>query len=97
MDAGGLDVVLVSATGTQVEPASVSRLPRTGARLDSRPPALQSLLDSRVSVDGAPLAGATLVAQFGLETLDSRGRYEVLVKEGQTEVWRVAVELAMLR
>jgi hypothetical protein len=91
------DVRLVAMTGEIIASQALSRLPRTGPRLDSLPAALPSLLQGRASGDGAPLSGGTLVAQFDLLSIDAGGRYDVLVREEDTEVGRVAVNLARLR
>ena len=91
------EVVLVSGAGVTIPARAVSRIPRSGPRLNSLPPALPELLGSASAVEPGPLSGGTLAAQFDLEPLDAAGRYEVLVRERDEELGRTTVDLGRLR
>ena len=95
-----VELVPVSAAGPpSLRPETIDRIPRFGPRVETPwyPYAYPPSVAARAPAGAAPLLGATLIAAFDGARLDADGEYAIVVKDGTTELARVAVELAGLR
>jgi hypothetical protein len=91
------EVVLVPrGTTGRVEPRTVERFPRYGARLEN---ALLPVIGSTPTVGrGAqPLLGGTILLTFDIRRLDANGAYDVVLSEAGKEMARARVDLSMVR
>jgi hypothetical protein len=85
------------ATAPRLEPESLDRIPRYGARVSGMPlphPKPGGLI---VNKRTGPMLGGTLVAQFDTRTLMAAGRYDVVISEEGKALARGRLELGMLR
>lgn len=87
------------ARGVTITSKEIDRLPRFGPRLDSEwyPFPYPYTVGPRVPAGSEPLLGGTLLATFDGETLDPKGRYQVVIKDGKTPLARTPVDLGRLR
>jgi hypothetical protein len=90
-------VSLVAPRGTAIEPQTVDRLPRYGARVDGLPLPLPVPGGSPLPGGSEPMLGGTVVAAFDGRSVDPLGMYEVVIEEAGQELARVRLDLATLR
>jgi hypothetical protein len=84
------------ATGAAVEPRTLDRFPRYGARIEGLPlpyPAAANPSPRR----SEPVLGGTVVARFDARLLDRNGIYDVVVSEAGKEIVRARSDLRALR
>jgi hypothetical protein len=96
----GVELVPVGRAGAGIQPATIERLPRFGPRLDSSsyPFPYPYPVAPRVPTGTEPLLGGTMIARFHGNTVDPTGVYEVVVRDGETELGRTwRIDLARLR
>ena len=81
----------------RVEPTAIARVPRHGPRVGD--PLLPTPMPPPVRAFGAsePLLGGSLIATFAGRRLEATGRYEVVIREGETEIARARVDLGGFR
>jgi hypothetical protein len=89
-----VELVPVGVAGDPVLPGTIDRLPRFGPRVnDSRYPFPYPYpVAPRVPAGTEPLLGGTLIARMPGRSIDPKGVYEVVVKDGDKELgrtWRV--------
>jgi hypothetical protein len=89
-------VVLRGASGGVVEPEDIDRYPRYGFRVEGGPRFGAPSAGGGLGL-AQPLTGGTVVAHFGPRAVDTKGRYDVVVVEGEHELARVTVDLSALR
>jgi hypothetical protein len=95
-----VELLPVSSAGARVRPVTIDRLARYGPRLDdSRYPfPYPYTATPRVPSGTQPLLGATLIARFDGGLLDPKGVYEVVIRDGPTEIGRSRrIDLLRLR
>ena len=95
-----VELAPVGAPHPPVPASTIDRLPRFGARVDDSSYLFPYpyTLQPRLVTGSEPLVGGTLIARFQGDTIDARGVYEVVVKEGNTEIGRTRrISLSGLR
>lgn len=80
---------------TRIEPRDLQRIPRSQPRVGG--PASGFPGAPGVAAPGQPVVGGTVLAIFDSGRLDVRGRYEVVVEEGASELARVTLDLNTMR
>lgn len=93
------DVVLQDAADPDgmVEPIATARVPRHSPRLSN--PLLPTPLPPTVRAPNAsqPLLGGSLITTFAGGRLEANGLYDVVIREGETEIARARVDLGGFR
>jgi hypothetical protein len=95
-----VELAPVGAPAPRLQPATVERLPRFGARLEATryPFPYPYPVAPRTPNGSEPLLGGTIIARFDGSRIDPKGVYEVVVTDGKTELGRTwRIELAKLR
>lgn len=92
-------VTLVSPTVTAqpLEPQTIDRIPRYGARVAGLPLPHPQPGGSTLNTRSGPMLGGTIVARYNARLLDVDGRYDVLVSDKGRELARARVDLRALR
>jgi hypothetical protein len=92
-------VELVPQKGARVAPRRLDPYPRFGPRLDSSGPVFPAANAAVAVGGGQPVLGGTLIAAFDGTRLEPKGRYDVVVMDGngKTELARAALDLARMR
>jgi hypothetical protein len=92
-------VELVAPGGTRIAPRRLDRYPRFGPRLDSSGPVFPAPNAAAAFGGGQPVLGGTLIAVYDGTSLDAKGRYGVVLMDGdgKTELARSAFDLAKMR
>jgi hypothetical protein len=88
-----------AARGVSIAPERIDRLPRYGPRLETGWYPFPYPYTARPGAPSGsgPLAGGTLIARFDGNALDAKSLYQVVVKDGKTELSRTRVDLGRLR
>jgi hypothetical protein len=92
-------IELVAPEGERVAPRQLDRYPRFGPRLDSSGPVFPAPNAAAAFGGGQPVLGGTLIAAFDGTRLEPKGRYEVVVMDGngKNELARATLDLARMR
>jgi hypothetical protein len=88
-------VTLEGGTG-EVQPIRLDRFPRFGPRLTSTGPVLPAPMDA-ASGRGQPVVGGAMMASFEAGALDTKGRYDVVIRDGGVELARGTIDLGRVR
>jgi hypothetical protein len=90
----------VFASGTPLQPGTIDRLPRFGPRMDDADYLFPYpyVVAPRVPSGTEPLLGGTLISRFNGAMIDPKGIYEVVVKDGTSELGKTPrIDLLRLR
>lgn len=90
-------VLLLGSDGARKPPQRVDLYPRFWSRPDATTPLLPDPKAKPVLGTGQPLLGGTVIAVFDGSTMDPKGRYQVLLMEGEAELARAALDFARMR
>ena len=88
---------LAPASPADVPPKRVDRIPRFGPRVSGTPLPYPFGGGVRVPRGSEPLLGGTLVAVFDGKAIPGEGLYDVVVRDGGTELARARIDFAALR
>jgi hypothetical protein len=83
--------------GMRVDPASLDRQPRYGARLEGLPPTVSQPAAGIRPGATQPMLGATLLARFAPETIDAMGPSDLVISQEGKELARLRIDLGKLR
>lgn len=94
-----VELLPAAGRGGAIPAEDIDRLPRFGPRHDAAwyPFPYPYSAGPAVPSGSGPLLGGTLIARFDGETLDPKGVYQVIVKDGKTTLARARVDLGRLR
>lgn len=88
-------VEIVLPDGRRVEPKRIERFPRFGPRADSTGPAPPGTTPQFAG--GQPVVGGTILAPLDGSAFDPNQRIAVVVRDGQTELAKVGIDLGKMR
>jgi hypothetical protein len=88
-------VRLEGPDGARIEPRRTDHVPRFSPRVEVDTPAYPA--PGRTLGEGQPVLGGTIVAAFGVATLDAAATYQLVVADGDAELTRVNLDLGRLR
>jgi hypothetical protein len=88
-------VRLEGPDGARIEPRRTDHVPRFSPRVAVDTPAYPA--PGRTLGEGQPVLGGTIVAAFGVATLDAAATYQLVVADGDAELTRVNLDLGRLR
>jgi hypothetical protein len=91
------DVVLSRAQDKPIRAQYINRYPRFGPRTEVTVPALPNPNAAPLLGAGQPMLGGTMVAQFATDTIDSNGRYDIVITDGGKELVRARVDFGRIR
>jgi hypothetical protein len=91
------DVMLSRAQDKPMRAQFINRYPRFGPRTEVTAPALPNPNAAPVLGNGQPMLGGTVIAQFAADTIDSRGRYDIVITDGAKELVRTGVDFGKMR
>ncbi len=90
-------VNVVPAGGMPIAPRGIIRTPRFGPRLSGMPLPYPYETGPPSRQGSQPLLGGSVVATFDGTTLDGRGTYLILIREGGKDVAKASVNFGRLR
>jgi len=83
---------------SDVSPASIERIPRSGPRVEGIPSISPPVPGGLIRPKGSqPVTGGTLIAHFATGTLNPQGTYDVRVLDGASVLATARVDFAKLR
>jgi len=91
------DVALVPPGGPALEPRSLKGIPRYGPRVSGTPLPYAYAASQSAAQASQPLLGGSAIATFDGATLDPRGTYGIVIREGGKDVAKTSVNFARLR